>query len=346
MKKGIKVTLSVCLGVLVALGTFAGVLALNGTCKEEYVKADTKYSNWMQYLSDDTLLSNTIIPGSHDSGTINMKWVSETQTDTIKQQLESGVRYFDLRVNKKKDNQYVMYHSSSNGVDFLPILSDIKSFIVAHPSETLLLDFQHFKNGSAGDVKSFVYSSLYKSNLLVENKTTLSDLAYISSLTLKEARGKCVVFFGDDSDLVSETYIFARNNDECTKSGMSLNSCYVSSYNKSSSSEYIEKGLPFYYDNIKNKISIEKYKGIFVLQGQLTDGQLIFGPWSKENKHQGNMHDYIVSLKNSSNLSLTNVIMRDFINTDKTNDIIGLNTYKGQVKTTNLDEFQNFFTVE
>lgn len=345
MKKGIKITLIVLGSVVLALGCFVGSLASYGTCFDKYNESSDHYNNWMKAVEDDTKLIDVAIPGSHDSGTIGMPWVSNTQSYSIKEQLMTGVRYFDIRVHKKSEDNYVIFHDVVDGTDFLPVLTDIKEFIQANPTETLMLDFQHFKGGAEDDVKGFIKSYLYDANLLVEHQlsSSLDDLAFISNLTVGKARGKCVVFYPYSSVSATDTYIFPRNNDGCDQTGTALNSNYISSYNKMSSLDYISNGLPAYFANIKKKIQEEQYKGIFVLQGQLTDGKLIFGPYAKEKSHASNMEAYIETLKSSADLSLVNVIMRDFVNPDKTKQIINLNVKKGNIKETEQEAFLTRF---
>lgn len=327
MKKALGITLISVITVIAALGTFTSYVALNGICTEKYSEGGN--SNWMKSIKDNALLTDVVIPGSHDSGTYGMPWVTETQTYSIKEQLNTGVRYFDIRVNKLSEDKYVTFHDISNGVDFEPILKDIKDFLLTNKEETLILDFQHFKNKAEDGVKTLIDQYLVNNNLVIKNETTNPDLKFVSELKVGDARGKCLIFFGDDINNPAN-YIFSRNNDTCTNQNTSLNSCYVSSYNKMSSKDYIEKGIPFYFTNIKNKIKNEGSKGIFVLQGQLTDGKLLFGPWSREKEHDKNMTDYITStfINGSEELNLSNVIMRDFINNEKVNQIIKLNLEK------------------
>ena len=57
--------------------------------------------NWMSGISDSTALTDITMPGTHDSGTRNVDlpaW-SKTQTLSITEQLNIGVRYFDLRLS-------------------------------------------------------------------------------------------------------------------------------------------------------------------------------------------------------------------------------------------------------
>ena len=111
---------------------------------------------------------------------------------------------------------------------------------------------------------------------------------------------------------------------------MCLNSYYESDYHYNDS-EYLEKhGYPLYFENIKNKV-ITEGKGIFVLQAQLTDGNLIFGPYSKEKVNDKEISHIITSFKDSENLQYLNVIIRDFLNVTKCNEIINLNYYKNNM---------------
>ena len=163
--------------------------------------------------------------------------------------------------------------------------------------------------------------------MLVVNDTDLSDLEFISNLKIKDARGKCIIFWGDRSSDLSN-YTFLRNNDGCSRSDMSLNSYYISDYHYNDFDYLVEVAYPIYFENIKNKISNES-KGIFVLQAQLTDGNLIFGPYSKEKINDKRISEVIISFKDSSDLKYLNVIMRDFLDINKCEEIINLNNYKG-----------------
>jgi hypothetical protein len=173
---------------------------------------------------------------------------------------------------------------------------------------------------------------LYNNNLLIENNSELSDLEFINNVKLEEARGKCIVCWGDRNTDLSN-YVFLRNNDECTYDNMSLYSYYKSDYHYKNINYLIENAYPIYFDNIKNKIEKEG-KGIFVLQAQLTDGNLIFGPYSKEKVNNKKITEIIKSYKDNENLKYLNVIMRDFLDINKCEDIINLNYYKGNCEKT------------
>ena len=325
MKKILKI-IGLTLGGLVALVLIVCLgIIINGTCFKTYNNHGIDNSTWMANIKDDVLINEIVMPGSHDAGSYKMVWLGETQQFTIDEQLQMGVRYFDIRVNKKED-KYVIFHSIINGVEFLPILESIKNFIINNPTEVLLLDFQHFEGNSQNDVYNFITEYLYNNNLLVENNTKLSDLEFISNLKLKDARGKCIIFWGDRSMDLSN-YIFLRNNDDCSHENMPLNSYYISDYHYKDIAYLVENGYPKYFDNIQNKIARES-KGIFVLQAQLTDGNLIFGPYSKEKINNKKISEVIKNFKNDEKLTYLNVIMRDFLDINKCEEIINLNNYK------------------
>ena len=138
--------------------------------------------------------------------------------------------------------------------------------------------------------------------------------------------GNVSFFWGDRSSDPSE-FIFLRNNDECSKQYMCLNSYYVSDYHYNDYNYLVENGYPVYFNNIIDKIENEQ-KGIFVLQTQLTDENLIFGPYSKEKVDENTISRYICDFETSENLKYLNVIMRDFLTNEKCETIINLNYYK------------------
>ncbi len=320
--------------VIMIPAVFAACVILNGhyfPSRDDIGGRDM--SSWMAYVDDGVPISELIMPGSHDAGTCTVNWLGRTQGYSVADQLNMGARYFDLRVNKTVDG-YFMYHSMFDGERFDDVLSAITSFISEKRTETLILDFQHFKGGSKPDVLAMLEDALVERGLAVENGTEMSDLEYISTVSLGDVRGRCVILFGGGDELAAEHgFIFSRNDDGCTRLGQALNSCYIGEYNKMGSRDFIETALPFYYRSAEEKIGSEGFKGLFVLQGQLTDGLLIFGPYSKEKSHGENMSNYISSLAEDAELlSLTNIIMRDFLTEEKCAEIISLNLAKGNVK--------------
>ena len=284
--------------------------------------AEPEMSSWMRDIKDEAKVSEIVIPGSHDAGTAGFSWLAETQNRSIKDQLNAGTRYFDLRV-QSTGKGLVFYHSVFKGNSYTEARSDILDFLALNPSEFVILDFQHFKGN---DTQSLLAADI-RENLepfAVSNETGAPGAEFISSLSLADVRGKCIIFWGDENTLPDLNCVFLRNNDIGTRDDSCLQSFYIGDYNRRSSSWYIENALPEYI-NMRKDLS----EGLFVLQGQLTDGLYIRGPRLREAGHNRNMSSYISSLAGSEDLGYINVIMRDYVGPSKNAEIIALNGAKG-----------------
>ncbi|XP_062585733.1 PI-PLC X domain-containing protein 2-like [Saccostrea cucullata] len=70
------------------------------------------------------------------------RW-SITQNLTVEQQLNSGIRYFDIRISRHSASGKVCFVHGLHGADVIPCLQDIKKFLDSHPKEIAILDFNH-----------------------------------------------------------------------------------------------------------------------------------------------------------------------------------------------------------
>ena len=68
---------------------------------------------WMYYVNDSTSLANLTIPGSHDSGALYepVAGTAICQNLSIREQLDIGVRYLDIRL-RQYGNALVVHHGS------------------------------------------------------------------------------------------------------------------------------------------------------------------------------------------------------------------------------------------
>lgn len=100
---------------------------------------ETSHTDWMKWVPDDTRLSIMSIPGSHDTMALNGGDLIETQDLELSEQLESGLRYFDIRVQMKDDEFHIVHGISDQFASFDDVLEACNTFLEAHPSETILL---------------------------------------------------------------------------------------------------------------------------------------------------------------------------------------------------------------
>lgn len=177
--------------------------------------ADSNTANWMSQIPNDRILNQLIIPGTHDSGTDSITpssyfsisdpgplptWLEEisnilpvsiirpivagwskTQPYSITDQLNNGIRYFDFRVCYNNTDFYLCHTMLGDLVT--TTLKNIQTFAQAHPSEIIIIDFNHFYGISDSTVETAFLEAL---------KNNLSDLAipntYHSNSTIGQIR--------------------------------------------------------------------------------------------------------------------------------------------------------------
>lgn len=322
-----KLTLICISAILAAILCVVGVLIIVANSQNDRSRPTKELSQWMSMIKDDTLLKNVVIAGAHDAGTLGMPYLAKTQDRDTAELLKCGTRYLDLRVSKTKDGELKIYHGPFKSVTLTSVLDDVKQFLRENPTETLILDFQHFENDAEQGTKEAVLTLPYV-------KADGDDFVeYVDNLTLGDIRGKCLILWGADS---ADGEIFLRrNDDEGTIAQSALQSYYTSSLNKKSSSTYVKDALPHYIGRYK-----QEGKGLFVLQGQLTDGLFVFGPHFREATHNKRMNEYVSNLKNSPDLDVINIIMRDFVSPHKNCLALQLNLTKNNVKAEHITAFQ------
>lgn len=294
-------------------------------------EAVEELSSWMSMIKDDTLVKELVIPGSHDSGTKDMSNVFETQDQDYYDQLKQGVRYFDTRVMYSNDDFY-MFHTAKGELKYQKVLDDVNKFLTENPSEFIVLDFQYLDGGKDEMVFDMLEDTLGKDKLV---NVSGSAIDFVNNLKVGEMRGKCLVFVGKDQSELNRPYQISRDKDTEPREGSALHSYYIKSYNTSSSEIYLSEHISKYIDMYK-----ESNGGLFVLQGQLTH-KLVGDIKEMEEGHDANMNKYVYDLYNSENLQYINIIMRDFVNCEKSSYILRLNIAKDNIKTDMAEEYKN-----
>ena len=141
----------------------AGLEVLQQTGESRYVYTNAYYirparvpdnSGWMSRLvayNPNIPLNGITMPGSHDAGmytTESSTEKSRTQSLSILQQLQAGVRYFDLRVCER-DGDIWTYHGAfgAYGGQLRTILTDVRTFMDAGSQEAVFLKFRSYASG-------------------------------------------------------------------------------------------------------------------------------------------------------------------------------------------------------
>jgi hypothetical protein len=102
-------------------------------------------------------ISALALPASHDSSMYRTGpkeiW-AKTQDLSIYDQLEYGIRWFDLRV-RWTGSKFVMHHGPIDGPDLADILADFQQFAEQGHKELAILKFSHFE-----DISNDIYTKL------------------------------------------------------------------------------------------------------------------------------------------------------------------------------------------
>ncbi|MGS2765246.1 phosphatidylinositol-specific phospholipase C [Sinomicrobium sp. M5D2P9] len=147
-------------------------------------------ANWMSYLPDAVSLNSLTIPGTHDSGARHepVSGTAKTQSLSISEQLQAGVRFLDIRCRHYQD-AFVIHHGSIyQHLNFDDVLNACKQFLQQHPDETIIMSVKEEYNAE-GNTMSFPEEF----NTYVQQDAALWHLAP-GIPTLGEARGKIVLF--------------------------------------------------------------------------------------------------------------------------------------------------------
>ena len=159
--------------------------------------------DWMERLDDNAYLSQVSIPGTHDTAT-GEGWtgflgelagpsMGVTQDLSIAQQLDCGVRAFDLRPCVNEDELVINHGVLQTKAKFPETLKQLCQFVTDHPTEFVVVVMRH---ESDGDENSSLWNNMMNSCLnSVDVRPFLAD--YKRDITVGELRGKVLILSRD-----------------------------------------------------------------------------------------------------------------------------------------------------
>ncbi|RFS22720.1 phosphatidylinositol diacylglycerol-lyase [Chitinophaga silvatica] len=98
-------------------------------------------NSWMSAVNDNTSLSALSIPGTHDSGARvePVGGTAKCQTLSIREQLDAGTRYLDIRCRHIGDAFAIHHGSIYQNMNFTDVLTMCYDFLAANPTETIIM---------------------------------------------------------------------------------------------------------------------------------------------------------------------------------------------------------------
>lgn len=105
--------------------------------------------DWMKKLSDEEMLSEVVLPGTHDCATahVQLAYITRCQALSVAEQLDAGFRYLDIRLAASGGKLKLMHgftNCTKSGwpwaatLYFDDVLSECYAFLKAHPSEAIV----------------------------------------------------------------------------------------------------------------------------------------------------------------------------------------------------------------
>ena len=172
--------------------TFLLIVCLMGIATTTFAQALNR-SAWMKGLPDAVPVCQITLPATHDSGALLGGEALQTQDIGIREQLEIGVRGFDIRLQACENGKLGVYHSVQFQetyweTDVLPAFID---FLKKHPSEMLFVSLK--KEGGDSEAYRRLLSASLNDKALAPY--VLQD--FKKDLTLGEARGKILFMHRD-----------------------------------------------------------------------------------------------------------------------------------------------------
>ena len=167
------------------------------------------YTSWLSGFQKTLLVNLPILPGSHDSHAVSVSdsadWQAQTgwdyfqtQTLSIREQLDLGIRFLDLRLHVYLDvidieDSVVLSHTYDTNLTLSEALSDVKDFLTANPTEFVILylriDFEHPLKGDVTSKQEFVRDTIIDSGVSIAAYSN-SD---IKTLLVSSLAGKVLI---------------------------------------------------------------------------------------------------------------------------------------------------------
>lgn len=163
---------------------------------------------WMSSLPDTIRLSDINLPGTHDSSTFRVQFplLAKCQSTTIAEQLDSGIRFLDIRV-EKDGSKLKLVHSvadcknpekTKENLYLDNVINDCKRFLSENPTEAILLSYKRDDGANQEETFDIFFENYLKNDPIWYTENRIPNL--------KEIRGKIVLLNRDNIDKSNKKY--------------------------------------------------------------------------------------------------------------------------------------------
>lgn len=292
------------------------------------------YTEWMSYIKNEVPITQVVIPGAHNAGSYGMHKMAQCQKDRLHTQFAYGVRQFGLRLSTDRKGRIVLAHGISKGDLFENALRDLQAVLKDCPTEILLLDIREYQPQKFGPVTLTYQADKNKVDALLAqyldpSKNAYCEFSHIKEVTLGAIRkaGKRFILVND-----AETYKYSKN---CTQILP-----WEKQVNGAKAKNFTAQTLRFFDDY--------QTDGLYWFQTQQTPNLGTEIGLTSPEKLDNDLRRYFLHLTDAiantpRYLSRANIIAGDFMTEDymKSEAILRLNLFKGNVQTQLCDAFSN-----
>lgn len=162
-------------------------------------------NNWMNRLDSHKSLEQISLPGTHDSCALYGGYAAETQTRSLLDQMNAGVRFLDIRCRHSESHFSIFHGAVYQKIGFQEVLDQCYQFLNANPSETLVMSV---KNEGGGDHPVGTFQEQFQTYIASTINRWFLENRFPK---LSEVKGKIVLLRRFDKDIPSEELGLAGN---------------------------------------------------------------------------------------------------------------------------------------
>ncbi len=175
--------------------------------------------DWMSAISDSTYISEITIPGTHDSCAHYepVYGMIKCQEYTLKDQLEMGVRFLDIRGGLIGNKMVMLHEIVPQAIFFDEVLEICYEFLNENPSETIILSLKQEAGENREEFIEYVEKTINKDSDMWYTENEIPTLAQVrGKIILMNRYEKAVTQFGISTDYWVSNEAFTVENESFT----------------------------------------------------------------------------------------------------------------------------------
>ena len=153
-------------------------------------------NSWLKSIPDDTFISDINLAGTHNSCArfVRVKYITKCQNKSLKEQLNMGIRFFDIRLEKDGDTLKTVHAVLDCYTDkkmkekllFSDVLSQCEEFLNKNPSEFIIICAKRDDGESDNATSDKFHTELSEKPDILYTKNSIPRL--------HDVRGKIILF--------------------------------------------------------------------------------------------------------------------------------------------------------